>query len=179
MVSQKKNSFLLKLFHAISNESYYDIIRWEEDGKSFEIVDDLKFCKEILPSIFKHNNFSSFIRQLNMYNFHKTSGNRNIFSHPMFVKDKPENLLMIKRKKPNLSNKKNRLNDFIEKIKKIKNENQLLQIKLDILECMFNLTKIINSQLFTYLIQQQNNELAIKEKLMQHADKLKVHLLKD
>jgi len=37
-----------------------------QNGRSFHILDQARFAKEILPLYFKHNNIASFIRQLNM-----------------------------------------------------------------------------------------------------------------
>ena len=37
-----------------------------QNGRSFHVLDQARFAKEILPLYFKHNNIASFIRQLNM-----------------------------------------------------------------------------------------------------------------
>ena len=37
-----------------------------QNGTSFHIYDQASFAKDVLPFYFKHSNFASFIRQLNM-----------------------------------------------------------------------------------------------------------------
>ncbi|PVZ99859.1 hypothetical protein BB558_004120, partial [Smittium angustum] len=63
--------FLNKLYSLVDEPSTDEYIRWTEGGDSFIVNKHEDFAREILPKYFKHNNFSSFVRQLNMYKFHK------------------------------------------------------------------------------------------------------------
>lgn len=68
-----------------------EIICWTESGTEFNIKNPIRFTDEVLPQFFRHNNFSSFIRQLNMYDFHKYKGSdsETIFKHPLFRRNEP------------------------------------------------------------------------------------------
>ena len=53
------------------------------------------FSNATLPHYFSHNNYSSFIRQLNMYGFAKATDKDAAdreFAHPHFLRDHPEQL---------------------------------------------------------------------------------------
>ena len=117
-------NFLLKLYQILENESYKDIIHWTEDGKYFIISNLHDFTENVLPKYYKHNNYSSFIRQLNMYDFHKKKSGQNehIFHHQNFLRNRKDLLKLIKRK----SKKENILinhNDI-----GYNNQNNLLQL---------------------------------------------------
>lgn len=47
------------------------LVSWSPVGDSFTVKDMNEFTKVILPRMFKHSNFASFVRQLNKYDFHK------------------------------------------------------------------------------------------------------------
>ncbi len=51
-----------------------DLIRWSDKGDSFIVLDEDEFARTLIPELFKHNNYASFVRQLNMYGFHKKVG---------------------------------------------------------------------------------------------------------
>ena len=81
-----------------------------QNGVSFTIRDQARFARELLPLYYKHNNMASFVRQLNMYGFHKVvsvdSGGLKLdkdemeFAHPYFLRGHEYLLDHIKRKIP-------------------------------------------------------------------------------
>lgn len=70
----KYETFLSKLYDILNTENvvYSKIIRWNKQGDGVIISDANKLSKVILPKFYKHHNYSSFVRQLNMYGFRKT-----------------------------------------------------------------------------------------------------------
>lgn len=63
--------FLLKTYdlveQGIEGEDGIKIVSWNEEGNGFVVWSPAEFSELTLPKYFKHNNFSSFIRQLNTY----------------------------------------------------------------------------------------------------------------
>ncbi|OAL38202.1 hypothetical protein AYO20_02654 [Fonsecaea nubica] len=103
---QKLNSFL-------EDGRNTDLIRWSDDGNSFIVLDEDEFAKTLIPELFKHNNYASFVRQLNMYGFHKKVGlsdnsmraserknkSPSEYSNPYFRRGHPDLLWLIQKPK--------------------------------------------------------------------------------
>eukprot|EP00428_Durinskia_dybowskii_P081129 CAMPEP_0170433518 /NCGR_PEP_ID=MMETSP0117_2-20130122/42547_1 /TAXON_ID=400756 /ORGANISM="Durinskia baltica, Strain CSIRO CS-38" /LENGTH=716 /DNA_ID=CAMNT_0010693285 /DNA_START=37 /DNA_END=2187 /DNA_ORIENTATION=- len=92
--------FLTRTFEIFSSPEYSDCCGWGPNGDTIVIKKIEQFAKEIVPKYFKHSNFQSFVRQLNMYDFHKTvqDPSHGEFAHEYFKKGQPELLIHIKRK---------------------------------------------------------------------------------
>lgn len=69
--SNNASEFVRKLFRMLEDPAHQDVARWGKGGDTFVVVEGEKFTRSILPKHFKHSNMSSFIRQLNKYDFHK------------------------------------------------------------------------------------------------------------
>ncbi|CAF2113731.1 unnamed protein product [Brassica napus] len=72
--------FLTKTFEMVDDPNTNHIVSWNRGGISFVVWDPRSFSATILPLYFKHNNFSSFVRQLNTY-FWRTSTKRSASSY--------------------------------------------------------------------------------------------------
>ncbi|KAJ3195405.1 stress-responsive transcription factor hsf1 [Irineochytrium annulatum] len=104
-------AFLNKLYNMVSDEDTNDLIHWSDDGTAFIVQRHEDFARDVLPKFFKHNNFSSFVRQLNMYGFHKiphigqgalhSDGLPEMweFANPHFQRNQPDLLCLVSRKK--------------------------------------------------------------------------------
>ena len=131
---EKSESFLVKLFEILKVKQYHIYITWTEDGNCLKIKDMSGLTKKILPKYFKHHNYASFVRQLNMYNFHKlrNQGNFNeqIFQHDKFKKGCTlENVKQIKRKIYLENSTFDEDETLNSKIKKNKKEDENISLK--------------------------------------------------
>lgn len=97
--------FISKLIELLETPDIKDVISWNKDGTIIEIRNQRKFVDIVLPQHFKHNNFSNFVRQLNMYHFKKVKNysvpNVIAYSNQYFKKGCKNLLSEINRRNQN------------------------------------------------------------------------------
>ena len=93
-----KLQILLKMAEELS---FQHIISWLPHGRAFIIQRPLSFEKEIMKEFFNPTKFSSFKRQLNLYDFKRiTNGvDSGAYYHEMFLRSKPLLALKMVRRK--------------------------------------------------------------------------------
>ncbi|KAJ5108800.1 hypothetical protein N7456_005475 [Penicillium angulare] len=67
-----QTAFIHKLYNMLEDNTIQHLISWSGTNDSFVMSPTSEFSK-VLAQYFKHTNISSFVRQLNMYGFHKVS----------------------------------------------------------------------------------------------------------
>ena len=101
---------ILTYFFSFPLFFFSSLLRRSEDGKTFLVKDPDLFASDIIPQFFKHNNFSSFVRQLNFYGFRKIKSDTILlhddevdsikwwrFKHESFLRGREDLLKDIKK----------------------------------------------------------------------------------
>ncbi|KAM0860815.1 hypothetical protein ACQ4PT_046315 [Festuca glaucescens] len=91
--------FLNKTYQLVDDPAVDDVISWNDDGSTFVVWRPAEFARDLLPKYFKHDNFSSFIRQLNTYGFRKIIPDRWEFANDCFRRGEKRLLVDIHRRK--------------------------------------------------------------------------------
>jgi heat shock transcription factor len=112
-ISFKLNRELIRSHSFLDESKNTELIRWSDDGNSFIVLDEDEFARTLIPELFKHNNYASFVRQLNMYGFHKKVGlsdnsmraserknkSPSEYANPYFKRGHPDLLWLIQKPK--------------------------------------------------------------------------------
>lgn len=127
-------AFVMKIWSMVNDEKNNNYIRWDDDGNTFQVFHTEEFMKNILPKYFKHNRFASFVRQLNMYGWHKVQDINNgilkddksieenwKFENPHFKRGREDLLDNIVRNK-SMNQQENETVDNNQNLKSILNE---------------------------------------------------------
>lgn len=66
---KRQQAFPAKLHGILSSDKFINSIVWLPHGRAWKVVDQKVFKNEVLPSFFNHCSTSSFMRQVNNWNF--------------------------------------------------------------------------------------------------------------
>uniref|UniRef100_A0A7S1XRR5 HSF-type DNA-binding domain-containing protein n=2 Tax=Phaeomonas parva TaxID=124430 RepID=A0A7S1XRR5_9STRA len=98
----KGKGFPAALRELMDDPASRSVVEWSKDGRRIVVINRLLLEQRLAPRHFAHSNFSSFMRQLNSYGFHKCIGLGVLcaYEHPEFTRDSRENDHLLRRRKP-------------------------------------------------------------------------------
>ncbi|CAM0954412.1 unnamed protein product [Alopecurus aequalis] len=171
--------FLIKTYEMVEDPSTNRVVSWGVGGASFVVWNPPDFSRDLLPKYFKHNNFSSFIRQLNTYGFRKVDPERWEFANEEFIRGHMHLLKNIHRRKPVHSHSpQNQVNgaladserrEYEEEIARLNHEKSALMADLQRQaqqQCGLNwLMQSLEDRLLTMEQRQQNLVASVRDML--------------
>ncbi|KAL6274469.1 hypothetical protein ACE6H2_025161 [Prunus campanulata] len=127
--------FLNKTFQMVDDPETNSVVSWSAAAQSFIVWDSYEFSRTLLPKYFKHNNFSSFIRQLNTYGFKKVDPDRWEFANEGFQGGKKHLLKNIKRrisynKQPTVGSVDSTKTGLESEIESLKKDQDFLKLEI-------------------------------------------------
>ncbi|KAL1351545.1 hypothetical protein HN51_015456 [Arachis hypogaea] len=191
--------FLTKTFDAVDDPATDHVVSWSRSGASFVVWDPHAFSRGLLPRYFKHNNFSSFVRQLNTYGFRKIDPDKWEFANEGFVRGHRHLLTSIRRRKappPPIQTQTSQSQQghclevgrfgLDEEIDRLRRDKQVLMIELvrlrqqqqttrsylQAMEQRLKGTEIKQQQMMAFLAKAMKNPVFIQQ-LIQHKEKRK------
>ncbi|CAD8052315.1 unnamed protein product [Paramecium primaurelia] len=99
--NQRIPKFVSKLIEILDNQSYQEIISFDQKGDGIIIHQQELFENQILLNYFKHNHIDSFTRQMNNYGFKRVKNHQGKyeFKSPFFQKNNKNLIHLVMKKK--------------------------------------------------------------------------------
>ncbi|CDY46607.1 BnaCnng14290D [Brassica napus] len=173
--------FLTKTYDLVEDSRTNHVVSWSQANNSFIVWDQEYFSMTLLPIFFKHNNLSSFVRQLNTYvstnlntyvklsrfyytlhplGFRKVNPDRWEFANEGFLRGQKHLLKTIRRRKTNnccIEVGRRDKQVLMMELVKVRQQQQSTKMDLTLLEDKLKKTESKQKQMMRFLARAMQN----------------------